>query len=116
MASTRILLSLVVFAVASVKQHQCHRYLASLKKYSLPDEGLFRFLICPHYTCECLIYASLAVAAAPRGQLLNRTITCGLAFVAANLGATAKDTKDWYGRKFGAEKVARKWRMVPLVF
>ncbi|SPO01118.1 related to DFG10 protein [Cephalotrichum gorgonifer] len=104
-----------IFIVASAQQHRAHKHLASLRKYTLPYDGLFRYIVCAHYTCECLIYVALAGAAAPRGHLLNRTLLSGLFFVAANLGATAKNTKVWYVEKFGAERVQR-WRMIPFLF
>jgi 3-oxo-5-alpha-steroid 4-dehydrogenase 3 / polyprenol reductase len=99
-----------------LRQYQCHKYLASLQKYTLPEEGMFKYLICPHYTCECLIYLGMALQAAPAGQLLSRSILCGLFFVVVNLGVTARGTKQWYQQKFGPEKVAPKWRMIPFVF
>lgn len=108
--------ALAVFFAASLKQNECHRYLASLKKYTLPNEGLFAYLVCPHYTCECLIYLAIAFVAAPQGVLLNSSVLCGLAFVAVNLGATASGTRQWYAQKFGAGSVARRWNMVPFVF
>ncbi|KAK2013145.1 3-oxo-5-alpha-steroid 4-dehydrogenase [Colletotrichum eremochloae] len=99
-----------------INQHLCHKHLASLKKYSLPDRGLFRYLVCPHYTCECLIYLGLAITAAPEGLFINRTLLCALWFIVANLGTTADGTKEWYAQKFGSEKVAGKWRMIPFIF
>ncbi|TEA09880.1 Polyprenol reductase 1 [Colletotrichum sidae] len=98
------------------RQHWCHKHLASLRKYSLPERGLFRYLVCPHYTCECLIYLGLAIAAAPEGQWINRTVLGALWFIVANLGTTADGTKQWYAQRFGAEKVAARWRMIPFVF
>jgi 3-oxo-5-alpha-steroid 4-dehydrogenase 3 len=77
---------------------------------------MFRFLVCPHYTCECIIYFSLAICAAPDGHLCNRTMICALLFVLANLGATASGTRQWYINKFGLESVAGKWNMIPYVF
>ncbi|KAL2271649.1 hypothetical protein VTJ83DRAFT_1020 [Remersonia thermophila] len=105
-----------VFLKAWVGQHQCHKHLAGLKKYSLPDTGMFRRYICPHYTCECLLYLSMAVATAPPGSLCNRTLLCAVVFVAANLGVTASGTRKWYAQKFGASAVEGKWNMVPFVF
>lgn len=102
--------------LAGAMQNWCHRHLAGLKKYSLPEAGLFRHLVCPHYTCECLIYLALAVAAAPRGQPCNRTLLCALLFVVGNLGATANGTSRWYAERFGAERVRHKWKMIPFVF
>ncbi|RBR15383.1 uncharacterized protein FIESC28_07397 [Fusarium coffeatum] len=108
--------ALALFIVAYFKQNQCHRHLASLKKYTLPSEGWFKYLVCPHYTSECLVYLAIAWIAAPQGQLLNRSVLSGLVFVAVNLGATAKGTKAWYVQKFGAEKVAERWIMIPPVY
>ena len=72
----KTLVAVAMFLYASINQYRCHRHLAGLKKYSLPELGLFRYLICPHYFCECLVYLSLAIAAAPKGELLNRTLLC----------------------------------------
>jgi len=106
----------LLFLVAWIMQYRCHKYLASLKKYSLPEDGMFAYLICPHYTCECLLYLSLAITAAPKGQLYNRTIMCGLLFVSTNLGVTAGDTRKWYAEKFGQDSIQHRWNMVPLVY
>jgi 3-oxo-5-alpha-steroid 4-dehydrogenase 3 / polyprenol reductase len=114
--SPKIVVGVAGFLFASYKQNECHEYLATLRKYTLPDEGLFQYLICPHYTCECLVYLSMAVAGAPGGQVLNRTVLCGALFVAVNLGATAAGTKQWYIQKFGADKLAGRWRMIPYIF
>ncbi|RCI15245.1 hypothetical protein L249_6465 [Ophiocordyceps polyrhachis-furcata BCC 54312] len=112
----RDLSGLIVFLVAWLEQNRCHRYLASLPKYTLPDRGLFRGIVCPHYTCECVIYIALAFVAAPSGRLFNPTLLCVEAFVVANLGVTARGTKQWYAQKFGREKVVGRWNMIPLVF
>jgi 3-oxo-5-alpha-steroid 4-dehydrogenase 3 len=90
--------------------------LASLKKYTLPSEGWFKYLICPHYTFECLLYLSLAVVAAPAGAFFNKSILCTLLFVLGNLGATAYGTKKWYAEKFGADKLVGKWAIIPFVY
>ncbi|KAI1634823.1 hypothetical protein F4809DRAFT_616868 [Biscogniauxia mediterranea] len=121
LSSTETLrLNLVVgvpmFLFAWLMQYRCHKYLSGLKKYSLPEDGLFQYLVCPHYTCECLLYLSLAIIAAPKGQLYNKTLLCAVLFVSVNLGVTAHGTKQWYCEKFGQEKVHGKWRMIPGVF
>ncbi|KXX76406.1 Polyprenol reductase 2 [Madurella mycetomatis] len=104
------------FLYAWINQYICHKHLAGLKKYSLPEAGLFRRYICPHYTCECLLYLSMAVATAPRGAWCNRTLLCGLVFVAVNLGVTALGTRKWYAEKFGVDSVANKRNMIPFIF
>lgn len=107
---------LAFFFVAWIKQNECHRHLASLKKYTLPSEGMFKYVVCPHYACECAIYLAMSFMAAPSGDLFNKSVLCGLVFVVVNLGVTAHGTKQWYASKFGAEKVQPKWKMIPFVF
>lgn len=114
-ATPRTAAAIALFIAASAQQHIAHKHLASLRKYTLPHEGLFRYIVCPHYTCECLIYVALAGASAPQSHHFNKTLLAGLFFVAANLGATAKNTKAWYAEKFGAGRVPR-WRIIPFVF
>lgn len=115
-AKTKAAVALPLFLYGWVMQHRCHKHLAGLKKYSLPDLGLFRRLVCPHYTYECLIYLSLAVATAPEGYCFNRTVLSVLAFVAVNLGVTAHGTRNWYIEKFGPERVVPKWVMIPWLY
>ena len=114
--SLRTMLSLPLFILASGVQHDCHMYLASLPKYTLPMHPTFQSLICPHYTAECLIYLSLTLLAAPDGTLFNRTILAGLVFVSVNLSITASATKEWYAQKFGKETIRGRWRMIPYLF
>jgi len=114
--SIRTTIFLPVFVLASGVQNDCHRYLASLPKYTLPEHPIFVDIVCPHYTAECLIYLSLAFIGAPRGTLINKTIFTATLFCAMNLGATADSTKRWYIEKFGAEKVSGRWRMIPVVW
>jgi 3-oxo-5-alpha-steroid 4-dehydrogenase 3 len=108
--------ALPVFLLGWINQYRCHKHLAGLKKYSLPSAGMFRHYICPHYTCECLIYLSMAVATGPGGAWCNRTLLCALTFVAVNLGVTASGTRKWYAELFGIGPVAHKWNMIPFVF
>ncbi|ERS97174.1 3-oxo-5-alpha-steroid 4-dehydrogenase 3 [Sporothrix schenckii 1099-18] len=115
-ALAKILVGTPLFLLAWVGQYRCHVHLASLKKYSLPDEGLFRYFVSPHYTCEFFLYVALSIVTAPDGRLLNRTLLSSLLFVLAGLGVTADRTKRWYSEKFGAERVAKKWRMIPFIF
>ncbi|KAL8371526.1 hypothetical protein RB595_001356 [Gaeumannomyces hyphopodioides] len=114
--SIKVALGSLMFVLGSAAQCMCHRHLASLKKYSLPAQGLFQYLVCPHYTCECLLYLSLAAVAAPDGEILNQTIVSALLFVVVNLGATAHGTRKWYMDKFGAPSMESRWTMIPLVY
>lgn len=114
--SSKTFIAMAMFCLASMTQNVCHKHLASLKKYSLPDHPFFRSLICPHYTCECLIYLAIAIGAAPEEHFLNGTVVAGLVFVASNLAVTANSTKKWYAEKFGEEAVKGRWKMVPFIF
>lgn len=114
--SLRTIASLPLFILASGVQHDCHMYLASLPKYTLPIHPNFQSLICPHYTAECLIYFSLSVLAAPNGLLFNRTILAALVFVSVNLSVTASTAKEWHAQKFGKETVRGRWKMIPYLY
>lgn len=108
--------SIPLFLLASRIQHDCHKYLSSLEKYTLPEHPFFWRVLCPHYTSECMIYLALAIVASPRGQLLNTTISTALLFTASNLAITAELTRLWYSEKFGADKIKKRWRMVPFLY
>lgn len=114
--SLRTFLCLPLFLLASGLQHDCHHYLFSLEKYTLPAHPLFNKIVSPHYTAECGIYLSLAIMAAPSGELVNKSLLSCLAFVAVNLGVTASTSKEWYKQKFGEESVRGKWRMIPGIY
>jgi len=102
---------------AQMLQHSYHSYLYRLRTesngYQLPSHTVFTNLLCPHYTCEVVIYALLSLIAAPEGSWVNWTLVCATIFVATNLGVTAVGTKEWYVEKFGAAKVGPRKRMVP---
>jgi 3-oxo-5-alpha-steroid 4-dehydrogenase 3 / polyprenol reductase len=114
--SLRTFLCLPVFLIASGIQRDCHYYLASLEKYTLPTHPAFQSIVCPHYMAECAIYTSLAIIAAPPGEVVNKTILAGLVFVVINLGVSAQISKDWYEGKFGRESMQNKWRMIPFIY
>lgn len=114
--SIRSFVGILIFLLASGIQHDCHAYLASLKKYTVPDHPVFHRLVNPHYLAECFIYLALSVVAAPPGYVINRTIFCALILVSVNLGVTADGTKRWYEQKFGADSVKDRWRMIPFVY
>jgi 3-oxo-5-alpha-steroid 4-dehydrogenase 3 / polyprenol reductase len=107
---------LMVFTIASILQFACHRHLASLRKYSLPTNFLFRYVICPHYLMECIIYLSLARIAAPADRLFNATLLCVTTFVAINLSVVADSTREWWRTKFGEAAVLERYRMFPLIW
>ncbi|KAL4953412.1 hypothetical protein BDW69DRAFT_4813 [Aspergillus filifer] len=114
--SVRTLISLPMFIIASGLQHDCHHYLFSLEKYTLPAHPMFSYILCPHYTSECIIYLSLALLGAPLGETFNKTLLSAVFFVAVNLGITASTTRTWYMQKFGDAAVKGKWNMIPFIF
>ncbi|KAJ5834874.1 3-oxo-5-alpha-steroid 4-dehydrogenase [Penicillium robsamsonii] len=114
--SLRTFFLIPLFLVASGLQHDSHHYLFSLKKYTLPEHPMFRGVVCPHYGAECIVYLSLALLAAPQGEWVNKTMLSCLAFVAVNLGLTARNTKQWYAQKFGEDSVQDWWFMIPYVY
>ena len=114
--SIRTILNMPIFILASGVQHDCHTYLASLPRYTLPVHPLFNTFVCPHYTAECLIYLSLAFISAPNGFWVNQTMFSAFIFTSVNLSITASNTKDWYAKKFGRDKVAIRWKMLPGVW
>ena len=105
---------------AHMLQHSYHAYLYHLraenKGYQLPVHPVFSDLLCPHYTCETVIYLLLAFLAAPEGKTVNWTLFSSAFFVAVNLGVTAVGTKEWYIKKFGRDQVGPRKRMVPGVW
>jgi 3-oxo-5-alpha-steroid 4-dehydrogenase 3 / polyprenol reductase len=114
--SIRTFIGVSLFLIASGVQHDCHNYLASLKKYTLPQLPIFRALICPHFSAECVIYLALSIVAAPEGNLVNTTYLTILIFTAINLGITADFNREWYAKKFGEESIEGRWRMVPYFY
>ena len=112
----KVFFGLPLFLLASLSQHSCHVHLFGLKKYTLPTDKWFQLIISPHYTLECLIYLALAHIAAPKGMLFNKSIMTALFFEVINLGVTAESTREWYAKKFGAESVKGRWRMIPYVY
>ena len=111
--SPKTMFAIPLFFFASGLQYDCHAYLASLPKYTLPVHSAFAQIVCPHYTAECGIYVALMVLGAPPGKTVNGTMLTILVFVMANLGATADTTWDWTAKSFGPESVVGKWRMIP---
>ena len=114
--SLKSIIGIPIFILASGLQHDCHAYLASLPKYTLPMHPIFQSIISPHYFAECMIYLSLAIIAAPRGTPVNATILTALIFVATNLSVTASNSKQWYGRRFGINAVKDRWIIFPLLY
>lgn len=109
--SAKSFFGILLFILASGMQHDCHTYLASLKKYTLPAHPAFDLIVCPHYFAECVIYLALAIMSAPRGRgvVLNTTMVTGLLFVGSCLGCSSLMSREWYEGKFGRHTVEREF-------
>lgn len=84
--------AIIVFCFAAWDQHENHKVLAALVKYSLPQKRLFRWICCPHYLDEILIYGSLLSA--------SREFVWPLVWVSASLALSATECRRYYQVKF----------------
>uniref|UniRef100_A0A060TFF6 Polyprenal reductase n=1 Tax=Blastobotrys adeninivorans TaxID=409370 RepID=A0A060TFF6_BLAAD len=100
-------LILVLYLVSTAVQFHAHHHLASLKKYSLPQAGLFKLVACPHYLAEIGIYTAIALASKTPPSVVT------LFWVIVNLGASANQTQLYYSQVYG--NGAPKWAIIPLV-
>ena len=107
--------ALAIFLAGSGLQHSCHAHLASLRKYTPPAAGhaAFRYVVCPHYAAELAIYVGLAMAGAPEGAWMGRTLATVPQFVLVALGAVSDGTRAWERARWGAGAVQGRWRMLP---
>ena len=75
----------------------------------IPEKGLFRWVLYPHYLCEWVEWAGFWMAAGvgcvPARTFLVNEVTTML--------ARAVEGRAWYVRKFGSEKVGRRRAVLP---
>ena len=98
---------------ASLHQRRCHAILKTLRAsssgYRVPEGDWFSSISCPHYTAELLIYFALAL-------ILQTTIgALPLVCTSLNLSFTARNTHEWYRRKFEDYPPERRWAIIPYV-
>lgn len=79
------------------------------KHYQIPEAGLFRYMLYPHYFAEWVEWFGFYVACG---------FTCrpALAFVlneVASMLPRAVNGKKWYVERFGEDKIRRKWAVIP---
>lgn len=82
------------------------------KHYQIPQAGLFKYMLFPHYFCEWIEWAGFVTAA-------GWTSAPALAFLVNEIFTMfprAVNGKKWYVATFGEEKVAKKWAIVPGVW
>lgn len=100
-----------LFVLLNISQHHIHRYLyvlPSSPRVSVPDKGVFKHAISPHYGSEIGIYACLFWLSSSSFSAPNWTMLCVLCFVATNLGVSAQVSKERYAASFGDRVVAGK--------
>ncbi|TPX17101.1 uncharacterized protein E0L32_003219 [Thyridium curvatum] len=79
------------------------------KHYSLPQAGLFRYVLYPHYLVEWIEWTGFYMAA-------GWTCAPARAFVVNEVFAMLPRTvsgKKWYIERFGEDKVGRRWAVIP---
>ncbi|KHN94777.1 DUF455 domain protein [Metarhizium album ARSEF 1941] len=79
------------------------------KHYQIPQAGLFKYMLYAHYFCEWVEWFGFLVAAG-WGCVPAWTFLVNEVF--AMLPRAVKG-KRWYLEKFGAEKVGKRWAVVP---
>jgi 3-oxo-5-alpha-steroid 4-dehydrogenase 3 len=101
----RIAATLAAYSLSSYYQYRCHYILYQLKRsgkkttevstYSLPREGLFRIVCCPHYMMEIILYIAL-------WQTLPQSLTLLLIvlWTLSNLSVMAYKQYCWYFDNF----------------
>jgi 3-oxo-5-alpha-steroid 4-dehydrogenase len=125
--SPQLGLGLVIFALGSWAQHQCHRALAALRSrddhragatgrtsrgsYVLPNGPWFQFVSCPHYTAELVLYVGLFLAV---GDSVSARLV--FSFMAVFLGSSAFHTHAWYRQKFRSSFPVGRKALIPFVF
>ncbi|CAN8271360.1 unnamed protein product [Cochlearia groenlandica] len=92
-----------IFLWGWIHQLRCHAILGSLRKnpsqvneYIVPHGDWFEIISCPHYLAEIVLYFGLLVASGG-GDITIWLIFC---FVVGNLTLAARETHQWYIRKF----------------
>ncbi|CAI4217183.1 unnamed protein product [Parascedosporium putredinis] len=82
------------------------------KHYRVPEAGLFKYMLYPHYLCEWVEWLGFWIAAGwgcvpARAFLINEIAT---------MFPRAVKGKWWYVEKFGEDKVGKKWAVLPGVY
>lgn len=83
----------IAFLTLNVIQFSCHRQLSMLRAqghYSVPEYLPFRFVLCPHYLCDILLYSIWAFS--PGGICLQ---LCAV-FSFISLTVNAIKQRQWY--------------------
>ncbi|GJD12431.1 hypothetical protein Gasu2_65160 [Galdieria sulphuraria] len=77
------------------------------KRYYIPYRGLFRYVVCPHYMLEIIIYGVLVL-----GKGGSRNSFLNFVFVVLNLTSRSIECWHWYQSYFGIECVNSHWHIL----
>jgi len=103
-----------IFLLGNIIQWHSHYVLSLLTKkgrgrYIIPKEGLFKYVSCPHYFGEIVIYLGLALMHGPL------RVWYPFVWVVVNLTLAAMLTHTWYVSHFKTYPVQRKM-LIPFVY
>jgi 3-oxo-5-alpha-steroid 4-dehydrogenase 1 len=79
------------------------------KHYQIPEGGLFRYLLYPHYLCEWVEWTGFWLACGPGCAPAMMFVVNEIVVMLPR----AVRGRRWYEQTFGADKVRRKWTVVP---
>ncbi|KAI1328015.1 3-oxo-5-alpha-steroid 4-dehydrogenase [Xylariaceae sp. FL0255] len=82
------------------------------KHYEVPQGGLFKYMLFPHYFMEWVEWTGYCIA----GGLAFTPARCFLLNEVFAMFPRAVSGGKWYKEKFGAEKVKGKWVIIPGVY
>lgn len=88
--TTKLFIPIALFFWASYDQFFNHYLFAIQKKYTLPNQRLFKYLVCPHYFDEVLIYLSQFLI------IPNLNFSLIVVWVVINLGISANQSYLFY--------------------
>ncbi|KAK7229509.1 hypothetical protein V2G26_001679 [Clonostachys chloroleuca] len=95
-----------------IRRRESRKGNAAAKHYRIPQAGLFKYMLFPHYFCEWVEWFGFWMACGwgcvPALTFLINEFTTML--------PRAVSGKRWYAEKFGEEKVAKKWAVIPGVW
>ncbi len=114
LAGPKFIVGAIVFAAGFAINRHSDWTLRNLRRpgessYRIPHGGLFRWVSCPNYTGEILIWTGWAIATWSLAGLVFATWT------AANLVPRARSHQIWYRQRFPDYPVERK-ALVPLLW
>jgi len=105
-------LSITIFFVANYFQFESHLILYKLKikyseSYTLPTDSMFKYVCCPHYLMEILIYISFWMSSP-----CSLSLICLQLWVISNLSVVANQNLTYYKEKFKDKYDLKNWKRI----